>query len=75
MQQTLHSAGHSLAWGKGQPGLLTECQGKLKGKFGPMDPTKNTTFEFMHDLMKEVASVFPDRFFHLGGDEVQFSCW
>jgi hexosaminidase len=69
--------GHSESWGPGQPGLLTPCykDGKPTGNFGPIDPTKQSTFDFLKGFMKELTEVFPDKYTHLGGDEVSFSCW
>ncbi|XP_054243997.1 beta-hexosaminidase subunit alpha [Indicator indicator] len=69
--------GHTLSWGPGAPGLLTPCYlGKSpSGTYGPINPILNSTYEFVSSLFKEVSTVFPDFFLHLGGDEVDFTCW
>jgi hexosaminidase len=69
--------GHSTSWGIGEPGLSTACynaNGTVAGT-GPIDPTRNTTYSFLRALFEEVATVFPDDYVHIGGDEVDFSCW
>ncbi|KAL4658709.1 beta-hexosaminidase subunit alpha-like [Arapaima gigas] len=71
------SPGHTQSWGKGQPDLLTSCYkgSQPSGTFGPVNPTLSATYKFMAHLLREVSTLFPDSYIHLGGDEVDLSCW
>jgi hexosaminidase len=40
-----------------------------------MDPTKETTYEFIDGFIGEMADLFPDEYFHVGGDEVSPKKW
>ncbi|XP_063700127.1 beta-hexosaminidase subunit beta-like [Culicoides brevitarsis] len=67
--------GHTRSWGVSHPELLTECEGQYKGKLGPMNPINEEVYVFLQELFKEVTELFPDKYIHLGGDEVGFECW
>lgn len=48
---------------------------QFEGHFGPMNPAKQSTFDFIEALLEEVVQLFPDEYLHIGGDEVGYSCW
>ena len=77
MLQNFPPSGHTQSWELGHPGLLTECYagGRPDGRKGPMDPTKESVYDFLKVFFKEIGTVFPDKYMHLGGDEVTTSCW
>ena len=46
------------------------------GIFDPtLDPTKEQVYTFLNGLIGELAGLFPDAFFHIGGDEVSGKQW
>jgi N-acetyl-beta-hexosaminidase len=40
-----------------------------------MDPTQEETYKFLDKFIGEMAGLFPDQFFHIGGDEVNGKEW
>jgi hexosaminidase len=40
-----------------------------------LDPTREETYEFLDGLFGEMADLFPDPYFHVGGDEVSGDSW
>jgi hexosaminidase len=40
-----------------------------------MDPTREGTYKFIDKFVQEMAALFPDDYFHIGGDEVNGSQW
>jgi hexosaminidase len=72
--------GHSTAWFVGYPELASgpgpyEIERKW-GVFDPaFDPTNEKTYKFLDQFIGEMARLFPDQFFHVGGDEVNGKQW
>jgi len=67
--------GHTASWGASHPELLTQCGGPYAGKLGPINPIIDSNYDFIFNLFEEIFEVFPDKYTHLGGDEVGFECW
>jgi hexosaminidase len=40
-----------------------------------MDPTRETTYEFLDRFFTEMTALFPDAYFHIGGDECDGKEW
>ncbi|MBZ5704324.1 MAG: family 20 glycosylhydrolase [Acidobacteriia bacterium] len=72
--------GHSTAWFVGYPELASapgpyQIERKW-GEFDPtMDPTQERTYKFLDKFIGEMANLFPDEYFHIGGDEVNGKQW
>lgn len=46
------------------------------GVFNPtLDPTREATYKFLDALIGEMTALFPDHYFHIGGDEVNGKEW
>ncbi len=72
--------GHSTAWFVGYPDLASApgpyAVERKWGVFDPaMDPTKEHTYHFLDEFIGEMAKLFPDQCFHIGGDEVNGKQW
>ncbi|MBI9040767.1 family 20 glycosylhydrolase [Lutibacter sp.] len=49
---------------------------RFSGIFDPtLDPTNERTYEILGDLFGEMAALFPDQYFHIGGDENEGKHW
>ena len=42
---------------------------------GAMDPTRETTYQFLDKFLGEMTALFPDAYFHIGGDECDGKEW
>ena len=72
--------GHSTSWIVAYP-ELTDAPGPFEigrtwGIFDPvMDPTREFVYNFLDGFIGEMAALFPDQYFHIGGDEVNGREW
>jgi len=73
--------GHSTAWFAGYPELASGAPSG-PGPFVPtdkggsvMDPSKESTYDFLDAFIGEMTQLFPDPYFHIGGDEVTARIW
>jgi len=72
--------GHTTAWMVGYPELAS-APGPYEiemrwGVFDPtMDPTREETYQFLDGFIGEMAALFPDEYFHIGGDENNGKQW
>lgn len=70
--------GHAAAWCAGYPEICPSAT-----CLQPLNPASNLTFPLITSLLGECAgsnndgqaALFPYKLLHLGGDEVNYSCW
>jgi hexosaminidase len=72
--------GHSTSWFVGHPELASApgpfAIERKWGIFDPaMDPTNEKVYKFLDEFIGEMSKLFPDHFFHVGGDEVNGKQW
>lgn len=72
--------GHVMAWVVAYPELasspgpfqLPHKAGVFDGVF---DPTRSDTYKFIDNFVGEISKVFPDAYWHVGGDENNGKAW
>src|SRR6266436_6515972 len=72
--------GHSTAWFVGHPELASGPRPyEIERKWGVFDPamevTNEKTYKFLDEFVGEMSKLFPDHYFHIGGDEVNGKQW
>jgi hexosaminidase len=71
--------GHSGSWFVGYPELASNPGPfTVENENGPSsvtDPTREETYKFMDKFVEEMGKLFPDAYFHIGGDEVDGKFW
>ena len=66
---------HTAAWFVGYPHLASSLQSsyQLEKNWGvqnaTMDVTRQSTYDFLDRFFSEMSQLFPDEYFHIGGDE------
>ncbi len=85
----MYGTGHTGSWSGAYPEVVT-CRDQFwlqpgapwglrmasePGWPGQLNPLHPLTYKVVKNLIEEVASLFPDNFFHGGGDEVNPNCW
>jgi hexosaminidase len=72
--------GHATSWFAGYPEFAS-APGPYPierrfGVFAPtFDPTRDETYAFLDRFIGEMVALFPDPYWHIGGDEVEGSQW
>ena len=71
---------HTASWLAGYPELGSAPGpyqiGRTWGFLMPtLDPARESVYTFLDGFIGEMASLFPDEFFHIGGDEVNGRHW
>ncbi|HEU5359114.1 MAG TPA: family 20 glycosylhydrolase, partial [Gemmatimonadales bacterium] len=72
--------GHSTSWFVGYPqyasGKGPYAIQRTWGVFDPaFDPTRESVYRFLDGFIGEMSGLFPDAFWHIGGDEVPGTEW
>lgn len=73
--------GHAVSWlvaypqlasGPAPHGLVRSQRDDLRP---PLDPTRDATYKLIDTVFGEMETLFPDRYLHIGGDEVDGKYW
>lgn len=72
--------GHSTAWFVGYPQYSAQSppiaiRREWGGADAIFDPTRESTYDFLARFIAEMAPLFPDPYWHIGGDEVESKHW
>ncbi len=72
--------GHTTAWFVGYPQYATKAppiaiRREWGGADAIFDPTREETYTFIAQFIAEMVPLFPDPYWHIGGDEVEAKHW
>ena len=73
---------HSLSWSKSIyfQSVVTKCSKTALDKEHPddifiMNVTNPLTLRVVKGVIKAISNIFPSKYIHIGGDEIDFNCW
>ena len=75
---------HTASWGLARPELVVACPRRVADDAEGLEhgvnkialnPLREEVYELIGALLAELATIFPDEYLHLGGDEVDAECW
>ncbi len=71
--------GHTSSWIVAYPAIGAERIDALPTVFGipvaELDVSREATFKFIDKFVGEMSGIFPDAYFHIGGDETEGKGW
>lgn len=72
--------GHSRAFARVYPEILCDYQPSLDRSAGydvrnAFCASREENFSILEDILREVCAIFPSKYIHIGGDEVEMSQW
>jgi hexosaminidase len=73
--------GHSTCWTVAYPELASDTpssrivRNQTDVQLPPLDPTNEKVYKLLDTVFGEMAALFPDAYFHIGGDEVDPKYW
>jgi hexosaminidase len=72
--------GHSTSWMVGYPQFASApgpytIGRRMSGYEATFDPTRESVYNFIDSFVGEISKLFPDPYWHIGGDEVNPKQW
>ncbi len=68
------------SWGKAFPQIIIDCNRTAFSQQTPinifaLNPIHPDTLAIVEEIFTQITSIFPSRYMHIGGDEVELRCW
>lgn len=85
----IDAPGHAASWAEAYPDIVTcanefwlpDGTSNLATQFaaepgtGQLNPLEPKTYKIVKNVIHDIASLFPEQFYHAGGDEINAECW